>query len=92
MSLTITFDLPAALETRLRDGTGDLSAYALEAFAVQCFREGKFTHFELCQALGLDRFETDALLQRHRVEEGSLTLDDLEADRETARRLLGPVR
>ena len=92
MSLTITIDLPTAVESRLRSETGDLVAYAREAFAVQCFREGKLTHFDLSQVLELDRYETDTLLKRHRVEEGGLTHDDLDAERVTAGRLLGSVR
>jgi hypothetical protein len=43
-------------------------------------------------ALGLDRFETDALLKRHQVFVGGLTLADLELDRKTLEEVLGPVR
>jgi hypothetical protein len=38
--------------------------------------------------LGLDRFETDAYVKRHRVFAGSLTMDDLEADRATLQRIM----
>ena len=53
------------------------------------FRRGKLTHFELSQALGVDRIETDAFLKRHNAYEGSLTASDLDADRQTLERVLG---
>jgi hypothetical protein len=43
-------------------------------------------------SLGLDRFETDAYLKRHNVFEGSLTLEDLEADRDTLGELFSQER
>jgi hypothetical protein len=41
----------------------------------------------LSRTLRLDRFETDAYLKRHNVFEGSLTMEDLEADRQTLQEL-----
>jgi hypothetical protein len=38
------------------------------------------THYELGQSLGLDRFETDALLKCHEVTEHSITHEDVDAD------------
>ena len=55
------------------------------------FREGRLNHLELSKVLGLDRFETDAVLQRHEVVNGGLTLNDLEMDRVTLDRILGPA-
>ena len=63
-----------------------------EACALELFRRGKLSHYELSKLLGLDRFETDALLKRHNVVEGSLTMDDLDEQGETLDRVLGPVR
>ena len=59
------------------------------ALLLQAFREGTLSHYELSKALGLDRFETDAFLQRHSVIEGTLTFDDLEQQRETLDRVFG---
>lgn len=92
MSLTVTIDLPAELERTLRASERDLCATAKEALAVSLFRQGKLTHAELGGALGLDRFETDALLKRHQIGAGGLTLADLEMDRAALERVLGPVR
>ncbi len=92
MALTVTLDVPPEIEAKLRAGTSNLDAEVTEAYALELFRQGRLSHYELSQVLGLDRFETDAYLKRHKVFEGSLTMEDLEADRETLDRLLGPVR
>jgi predicted HTH domain antitoxin len=92
MPLTVTFDLPADLEEKLRAETPDLNADVREAYALELFRRGKLSHYALSQILGLDRFETDAYLKRHNVFEGSLTMEDLEEQRKTLDSLLGPVR
>ena len=88
----IRIDLPHDLEVRLRGDWHDVDQAAKEALLLQAFREGKLTHYELSQALGLNRWETNALLARHHLYEGSVTFDDLEADRKTLERVLGPVR
>ena len=42
--------------------------------------------------LGLDRFETDALLKRHQVSERSLNHSDVDADVQSINDLIGPPR
>jgi hypothetical protein len=90
--MAVTFQLPADVEKRLRAESSDLDADAREASALELFRRGKLSHFELSQVLGLDRFQTDAYLIQHKVYEGSLTAEDLEADKQTLDRVLGPVQ
>lgn len=90
--MAVTFELPADIEKRLRAESLDLDAEAREASALELFRRGKLSHFELSQVLGLDRFQTDAYLIQHKVYEGSLTAEDLEADKQTLDRVLGPVQ
>ncbi|HYV39609.1 MAG TPA: UPF0175 family protein [Gemmataceae bacterium] len=87
MSLNVTLDMPADLEEKLRRETANLDGDVKEAYALELFRRQKLSHFELSRLLGLDRFETDAWLMRHKVFDGSPTLADLEADRETFRGL-----
>jgi predicted HTH domain antitoxin len=87
--MPVTFQLPADLEQRLRAEIPNLEGEAREAYVLDLFRRGKLTHFELTKVLGVDRFETDAILKRHNVYEGSLTLSDLEADRKTLEKVLG---
>jgi predicted HTH domain antitoxin len=89
--MAVIFQFPADLEKRLRAQSPDLDAEAKEASALELFRRGRLSHFELSQVLGLDRFETDAYLVKHEVYEGSLSAEELEADRQALERVLGPV-
>ena len=91
MALTINLNVPPDLEQKLRAETPNLDADVTEAYLLELFRRGKLSHYELSQALGLDRFETDAYLKQHKIFEGSLTMEDLEEQRETLERVLGPV-
>ena len=90
--MAVTFELPADVERRLREQSLDLDTEVREAAALELFRRGRLSHFELSQILGLDRFETDAYLIRHKVYEGSLTTEDLEADKRSLDHVLGPVQ
>jgi hypothetical protein len=92
MSLNVTFDLPAEVEEKLRRENANFDTDVKEAYALELFRQGKLTHCELSLVLGLDRFETDAYLKRHNVLEGSLTMANLQSDRETLDRVMGKVR
>jgi len=92
MPLNVTLDLPPDIEEKLRRETPNLDADVKEAYVLELFRRGRLSHYELSQVLGLDRFETDAYLKRHQVSEGSLTMADLEADRQTLLRVLGETR
>ena len=80
MTISLTFSLPPEVEERLRTEIPDLNGAVREAFAVDLFRRGILTHQGLGRSLGLDRFETDALLKRHRVTERSLSHEDVDAD------------
>jgi predicted HTH domain antitoxin len=90
--MPVTFDLPTDLEQRIRGEVTDLGQAAKEAFLIDLYRRGTVSRYQLAQALGLDRFETKAMLKRHGVTEGSLSPEDLEADHQTLERTLGPVR
>ena len=87
MSLTVKFDLPPDVEQKLRQESPDLDEEVKEAYALELFRRGRLSHYELSRVLGIDRYETDAYLKRHNVFEGSLTMEDLETDRQTLRAL-----
>jgi predicted HTH domain antitoxin len=92
MTVNVTLDFPADLENRIRQESPQLEAEMREAYVLELFRQGRLSHFELSRVLGLDRFQTDALLKRRGIFEGSLTRQDLEADRQTLDRVLGKVR
>lgn len=90
--MSVIVELPQAIEERLRRENPNLDSEAAEACAVELFRQGRLSHFDLSAVLGVDRIETDAVLKRHGVEERSLTGDDVEADRATLREVLGSPR
>ena len=92
MNVHLTFKLPPGAEQRLRAESPDLTAAVREGFAVNLFRRGILTHAELAETLGLDRFETDALLKRHEVTEYALTHEEVDEDVRGLRPLLGPGR
>jgi Uncharacterised protein family (UPF0175) len=92
ITINFTFSLPPEVEERLRAELPDLSGAVREAFAVDLFRRGILTHHGLGQSLGLDRFETDALLNRHRVTDRSLTHEDVDADVRSLDELLAMPR
>lgn len=88
MTISFAVNLPPDIEERLRAEDPDLSATIRDAFAIDLFRRGILTHHGLGQTLGLDRFETDALLKRHHLIEQSLTHEDVDADVKSLDRLL----
>ncbi len=74
--MTVSFQLPPDLEQTLRHTVRDLDNDAKEAFLVALYRHGKLSHVALSNILGLDRLETEDLLQKHNVTEDLGTLDD----------------
>ncbi len=90
--MALTIQLPAEIEQNLRNAVGNLDEVGKEAMLVELYRQERLNHYELSQALGLNRFETEDLLHKHNVTEDLPNLQDLETDRETLTRLLGPIR
>jgi predicted HTH domain antitoxin len=58
----------------------DAERTALEAFAIESYRSGALSHFQVSKVLGLSRFETDGFLKEHQVEEYAYGVDDLASD------------
>ena len=92
MNLNVSVNLPPAAEEQLRAESPDLPAAVREGFLVNLFRRGILSHAELGQALGIDRFETDALLKRHQVTEQALTHAEVDAEVKGLKELLGRTR
>lgn len=63
--MSIHIQIPADIERELRGRLGDLDGAAKEAMLVELYRCGHLTHAQLCEALGLERSATDAILKRH---------------------------
>lgn len=78
--MAVTFQLPSELEKTLRHDVPDVELQAKEAFLVSLYRQGKVSHHDLAQTLGLDRFETEELLHKHHVVEDLPTTEDILAD------------
>jgi len=88
--MTLTFQLPSSVERQLRERTSDLPAEAKEAMLIEFYRQDKLTRYQLSEALGLSRFETDALLKKHNVTEDLPTKTELEEDYQQGLRLVNP--
>jgi hypothetical protein len=86
--MAVTIHLPADVELRLRAESPDLDSEAKEAMLVGLYRQDKLTRYELSQALGISRLETDAVLKKHNVTEDLPTLEELEEDLRQARLLM----
>ncbi|HJQ78797.1 MAG TPA: UPF0175 family protein [Lacipirellulaceae bacterium] len=86
--MAVTIDLPAEVERKLRAESPDLDSEAKEAMLVELYRQEKLTRYELSQALGLNRFETDGILKKHGVTEDLPTSAELEEDLNEARKLM----
>jgi Uncharacterised protein family (UPF0175) len=78
--MTIIFELPQAIEQQICTNAADLNVMAREAFLVDLYREKKITQHQLGQALGLEDYETDGVLQRYGVGY-DLTLEEFEEQR-----------
>ena len=86
--MSVILELPKDIEDKLRRENPNLDSDVREECAVALFRKGALNHYQLSRIMRLDRFETDALLKRHGVTEQSLRPNDLEADRNTLRKVL----
>jgi predicted HTH domain antitoxin len=86
-AMEVTLDLPDELSTALAGSGQDLPRAALEAMALEAYRERKLTLAQLRRLLGFEsRYELDGFLKKHKVWL-DYTWEDLEQDRETHRRL-----
>ncbi len=88
--MVVILDIPDALVGRLREAVGDdLARAAVEGYALEGYRTGALSRFEVQQLLGLDnRWDTERWLGR-RGASLNYTLADLESDRQTLDQLLG---
>jgi predicted HTH domain antitoxin len=68
--MTISFEIPPEIAHELRADGADLDREAKEAFLVELYRRDRIAHHQLAEALGLDRYETDGVLKRHKVSPG----------------------
>lgn len=89
MSVQVTVELPESVALYLQNNEVDLSRTALEALALESYRSNRLTGKQVMEMLGFtSRFELDAFLKEHNVPL-DYTLEDLDRDRETLKRILG---
>ena len=90
--MNITLNIPANAEAALRDALGpDLSTAALAALLIEGYRTGKLSTGDIAEVLG---FETRHQAQHWLAERNvsiNYSLAELDADRATLDRMLGPV-
>ena len=85
--MQVNLDLPDELSLALTASGADLPRAALEAIALEAYRERKLTTAQLRRLLGFEsRYELDGFLKKHEVWL-DYTWQDLEHDRETHQRL-----
>jgi predicted HTH domain antitoxin len=80
--MQITVELPDDIARR-----PDPGREALEALVIEGYRTEKLTHHQAARLLGLDRFEFDGFLRDRGIYDHAYSVEDLERDMETLRRL-----
>jgi hypothetical protein len=87
--MSISFELPVAVEEQLRRDHADLDVVAKEAALVELYRQGRITQHQLGLSLDKSRFEVEELLKRHKVTEDLDTAEQVAEQITILRRLLG---
>ena len=78
-TMQVTIDVPDELAAALTFEAGDPARTALEAMALEAYRERRITAYQLRSVLGIpSRLELDRLLKDRRIE--SYTAEDFEHD------------
>jgi hypothetical protein len=77
--MRITLEIPDELAVSLSPDGQDPARAALEAIALEAYRERRLTGFQLRSLLGISsRYELDGFLKQHRIEK--YTAEDFEHD------------
>ena len=83
--MQVTIELPDDVVDQVRKTSGDVARRVLEAFAIDSYRSGKLTGWQVRHLLQFEtRFELDALLKRAGVFR-EYTAEELERDYEASR-------
>jgi hypothetical protein len=85
--MNLTVEIPDDLAGRLSASGGDLSRRALEAFALEEYKNERISKAELRRLLGIhSRYELDGFLKAHNVWI-EYTVEDFRREMETLQRL-----
>ena len=80
--MEVTLHIPDDIAKRLSAAGGDVSRRALEAVALEGYREHTLTLYQVSEMLGLSRVETEDFLGLHHVP--LAVIDKADLDREAA--------
>jgi predicted HTH domain antitoxin len=80
--MEVTLRIPDDVAKRLSAAGGDVSRRALEALALEGYREQILTLFQVSEMLGLSRVETEDFLCQHHV--ALAVINEADLDREAA--------
>jgi predicted HTH domain antitoxin len=89
--VNISFELPQDIEHEITADGANLNADAEEAYLVDLYRQHKVSHYQISQALGLSRYETDGVLKKHGVGLG-ISPEEMRAQSESLRKALREAR
>ncbi len=65
--MNISYEIPQDIEQEVRIDGLDINGEAKEAYLIDLYRQERIAHRQLADALGLNRYEIDAVLKRHKV-------------------------
>jgi predicted HTH domain antitoxin len=86
--MTITFEIPETLAAQLgADSPQQVSRQALEALVLEAYRTDRVGAPQAAQILGFSRMRWEQFLGDHHVFEDAYSVDDLERDVASLRRL-----
>jgi predicted HTH domain antitoxin len=80
--MEVTFRIPDEVAKQLSETGADVSRRALEALALQGYREQTLTLLQISEMLSLTRVQTEDFLGRHQVPLS--VIDEADLDREAA--------
>ncbi|MGB8521879.1 MAG: UPF0175 family protein [Candidatus Acidiferrales bacterium] len=80
--MEVTLRIPDEIAKRLSAAGGDVSRRALEALALEGYREQTLTLLQISEMLGLSRVETEDFLGQHHVP--LAVIEEADLDREAA--------
>jgi predicted HTH domain antitoxin len=78
--MEVILRIPDEVARRLSSAGGDISRRALEALALEGYRDQTLTLYELSEMLGLSRVETEDFLGQHHVSLSVIGETDLDRE------------
>ena len=83
--MVVTIELPPEIERDIHNNLDNVDQVVKEAMLVELYRKDKISRRQLGEALGFCRYDTEALLKKHKVTEDFPT----DAEYEAALKYLG---